>query len=75
MTVGFPGLTVSDVSLNSSGLLHTIKLQHFHQVAIMISSAHARVSVSVPAGSLNFEHVCVFRSIRLSELLLQASAK
>ncbi|KAL6101140.1 pgap1 [Pungitius sinensis] len=26
------GFTVSDVSLNSSGLLHTIKLQHFHQV-------------------------------------------
>ncbi|XP_049449388.1 GPI inositol-deacylase [Epinephelus fuscoguttatus] len=26
------GLTVSDVSVNSSGLLHTIRLQHFHQV-------------------------------------------
>ncbi|KAG8000800.1 GPI inositol-deacylase [Nibea albiflora] len=26
------GLTVSDVTVNSSGLLHTIKLQHFHQV-------------------------------------------
>ncbi|XP_026232120.1 GPI inositol-deacylase [Anabas testudineus] len=25
------GLTVSDVMVNSSGLLHTIKLQHFHQ--------------------------------------------
>ncbi|XP_076603383.1 GPI inositol-deacylase [Chaetodon auriga] len=26
------GLTVSDVTVNSSGLLHTIELQHFHQV-------------------------------------------
>ncbi|XP_059199489.1 GPI inositol-deacylase [Centropristis striata] len=26
------GLTVSDVSVNSSGLLHTVQLQHFHQV-------------------------------------------
>nr|XP_020462155.1 GPI inositol-deacylase [Monopterus albus] len=26
------GLTVSDVTLNSSGLLHTIEMQHFHQV-------------------------------------------
>lgn len=26
------GLTVSDVTVNSSGLLHTIKLQHFNQV-------------------------------------------
>ncbi|XP_041662465.1 GPI inositol-deacylase [Cheilinus undulatus] len=26
------GLTVSDVTVNSSGLLHTIRLQHFHQV-------------------------------------------
>ncbi|KAI3356564.1 hypothetical protein L3Q82_017762, partial [Scortum barcoo] len=26
------GLTVSDVTVNSSGLLHTINLQHFHQV-------------------------------------------
>ncbi|KAM7407872.1 hypothetical protein PAMA_003572 [Pampus argenteus] len=26
------GLTVSDVTVNSSGLLHTIVLQHFHQV-------------------------------------------
>lgn len=26
------GLIASDVSINSSGLLHTIKLQHFHQV-------------------------------------------
>lgn len=26
------GLSVSDASVNSSGLLHTIKLQHFHQV-------------------------------------------
>ncbi|XP_035531921.1 GPI inositol-deacylase [Morone saxatilis] len=26
------GLSVSDVTVNSSGLLHTIKLQHFHQV-------------------------------------------
>lgn len=26
------GLTVSDVTVNSSGLLHTIQLQHFHQV-------------------------------------------
>lgn len=26
------GFTVSDVTVNSSGLLHTIKLQHFHQV-------------------------------------------
>ncbi|XP_028289611.1 GPI inositol-deacylase [Parambassis ranga] len=26
------GLTASDVTLNSSGLLHTIELQHFHQV-------------------------------------------
>uniref|UniRef100_UPI0037E990AE GPI inositol-deacylase n=1 Tax=Semicossyphus pulcher TaxID=241346 RepID=UPI0037E990AE len=25
------GLTASDVTVNSSGLLHTIKLQHFHQ--------------------------------------------
>ncbi|XP_068186136.1 GPI inositol-deacylase isoform X2 [Antennarius striatus] len=26
------GLTVSDFTINSSGLLHTIRLQHFHQV-------------------------------------------
>ncbi|KAK2906371.1 GPI inositol-deacylase isoform X1 [Channa argus] len=26
------GLTVGDVTVNSSGLLHTIKLQHFHKV-------------------------------------------
>ncbi|XP_067459040.1 GPI inositol-deacylase isoform X1 [Thunnus thynnus] len=26
------GLTVSDITVNSSGLLHTIVLQHFHQV-------------------------------------------
>ncbi|XP_041718881.1 GPI inositol-deacylase-like [Coregonus clupeaformis] len=26
------GMTVSDVTLNSTGLLHTIELQHFHQV-------------------------------------------
>lgn len=26
------GLTASDVTVNSSGLLHTIELQHFHQV-------------------------------------------
>ncbi|XP_041929415.1 GPI inositol-deacylase [Alosa sapidissima] len=26
------GLTVSDVTINSSGLLHTVQLQHFHQV-------------------------------------------
>ncbi|KAM6986217.1 LOW QUALITY PROTEIN: GPI inositol-deacylase [Aplochiton taeniatus] len=26
------GLTVSDVTVNSSGLLHTVQLQHFHQV-------------------------------------------
>lgn len=28
----FPGLTVSDATIASSGLLHTIRLQHFHQV-------------------------------------------
>ncbi|XP_028847097.1 GPI inositol-deacylase isoform X2 [Denticeps clupeoides] len=26
------GLTVSDVTINSSGLLHTVQFQHFHQV-------------------------------------------
>lgn len=26
------GLTVSDVTINSTGLLHTVQLQHFHQV-------------------------------------------
>uniref|UniRef100_A0A3Q3LXG3 GPI inositol-deacylase n=1 Tax=Mastacembelus armatus TaxID=205130 RepID=A0A3Q3LXG3_9TELE len=31
-TLGFAGLTASDVTVNSSGLLHTIELQHFHQV-------------------------------------------
>lgn len=39
ITVYFPGLTVSDVTVNSSGLLHTIKLQHFHQVAFIFSGA------------------------------------
>lgn len=66
----FPGLTVSDITVNSSGLLHTIRLQHFHQVAFINSS----LSISDPVVSLTSER-CVFRSTRLSGLILQASVK
>ncbi|KAL2081141.1 hypothetical protein ACEWY4_022994 [Coilia grayii] len=47
------GLTVSDVTINSSGLLHTIQLQHFHQVyqAFRITvSSQCRVSKDRPAS-------------------------
>uniref|UniRef100_A0A3B4FZ53 GPI inositol-deacylase n=1 Tax=Pundamilia nyererei TaxID=303518 RepID=A0A3B4FZ53_9CICH len=39
---GFLGLTSSDVTVNSSGLLHTIKLQHFHQVAFTVFSGSSQ---------------------------------
>uniref|UniRef100_A0A3P9C9X6 GPI inositol-deacylase n=1 Tax=Maylandia zebra TaxID=106582 RepID=A0A3P9C9X6_9CICH len=36
------GLTSSDVTVNSSGLLHTIELQHFHQVAFTVFSGSSQ---------------------------------
>lgn len=65
--VSSSGFTSSDVTVNSSGLLHYIHLQHFHQVICTASSAFAvRVSSKV---------LCVFRPTRLSGLASSVSVK
>lgn len=74
VTVGFPGLTASDVTINSSGLLHTIELQHFHQVNFIFFCTF--LPASVPLFSVCYIlKTYVLRSTRLSEWMLQAIAK
>lgn len=64
----FSGLTVSDVTVNSSGLLHTIKLQHFHQVALVASPACFTQCLCSCSASIIWAALClqVYQAFRIT---------
>lgn len=62
----FAGLTVSDATIASSGLLHTIRLLHFHQVTLFKSTHLCWLSNSSLSISNFPTHLQVYQAFRIT---------
>lgn len=75
-TVGFSGLSVSDVTVNSSGLLHTIELQHFHQVLLVSSLYFMLATLSLCSHcSTTSEQLCVYQVYQAFRINIASQCK